>query len=364
MLDEILNKNKLTDRDLNFLLSLQNEQDIQQLFKHAYQVKKKERGQVVYYRGLVELSNICSKDCYYCGIRKSNKKVKRYSIDREEVIASCKWAYEQGYGSVVLQAGENSSPAFVDFIAGLLEEITSLSSGRLGITISLGEQSKEVYRLWKEAGAHRYLLRIETSNLDLYRNLHPKDHSFSDRIRCLKYLRELNYKVGTGIMIGLPGQSIDDLVDDILFFERIKIDMVGMGPYIPHADTPLPEKINPENSGKTVQNSFLLALKMIACVRIYFKNINIAATTALQAIEEDGREQGLLAGANIIMPNITSTDYRQGYQLYNDKPGIDENSNQYNQGLSARIAAIGEKIGYNQRGDFQGTGGKQVMPSK
>jgi len=126
----------------------------------------------------------------------------------------------------------------------------------------------------------------------------------------------------------------------------------------------LPEKINPTNSGQTVQNSFLLALKMIACVRIYFKNINIAATTALQAIEEDGREQGLLAGANIIMPNITSTDYRQGYQLYNDKPGIDENSNQYNQGLSARIAAIGEKIGYNQRGDFQGTGGKQVMPSK
>jgi biotin synthase len=352
MLGDILNKNKLSAEDLFFLLCLQDEKDIKQLFKHAYQVKKKERGQIVYFRGLVELSNICSKDCYYCGIRKSNKKVKRYSIGREEIISSYKWAYEQGYGSVVLQAGENSSPAYVDFIAGLLEEITALSKGRLGITISLGEQNKDVYRLWKEAGAHRYLLRIETSNRDLYQNLHPKNHSFTNRVRCLDYLRELNYKVGTGIMIGLPGQSIHDLVNDILFFEKIKIDMIGMGPYIPHADTPLPIKTNQRDNGETVKNNFLLALKMIACVRIYFKNINIAATTALQAIEEDGREQGLLAGANIIMPNITSTNYRQGYQLYNDKPGIDENASLYNEGLCARIAAIGEKIGYNRRGDL------------
>jgi len=349
MLEKILNKNKLNPEDLHFLLSLQNEKDIQHLFRYAYQIKKKERGQIVYFRGLIELSNICSKDCYYCGIRKSNRKVRRYTISKEEVITSCQWAYEQGYGSIVLQAGENSAPAYIDFIAELLKEITSLSDTKLGITISLGEQTKEIYRLWKEAGAHRYLLRIETANPDLYQTLHPADHSFTKRINCLKYLRELNYQVGTGVMIGLPGQSINDLVNDILFFEKMDVDMIGMGPYIPHVNTPLPGS---SSDKQAVANSFILALKMIACVRIYLKNINIAATTALQAIEYDGREQGLLAGANIIMPNITNIDYREGYQLYDNKPGMNENASKYNRGLRDRIASIGEEVGYNQRGDF------------
>ncbi len=347
MVKDILH-GQLTAADLYELLSLQQKDDIHHLFSQAYLVKKEEIGQVVFLRGLVELSNICGKDCYYCGIRKSNHKVKRYTLTPKEVISSCKLAYEQGYGSVVLQAGENSSQAFIDYATELIREIKNLSNNKLGITLSFGEQNQEVYRQWKEAGAHRYLLRVETSNPNLYETLHPGDHSFSKRLNCLRYLRELNYQVGTGVMIGLPGQSVKDLVKDILFFREMDIDMVGMGPYIPQADTPL---ANADFDEQKIENSFMLTLKMIACARIYLRDINIAATTALQAINSHGRERGLLAGANIIMPNITASNYRKDYQLYNNKPDMNEKSSQYMEQLIERISSIGETIAFNQWGD-------------
>ncbi|MDZ4181803.1 MAG: radical SAM protein, partial [Candidatus Cloacimonadaceae bacterium] len=221
------------------LLSLTDPIEIEALYKRAYAIKEQFVGTTVYYRGLIELSNICAKDCYYCGIRASNSAVERYLIDKEEVLAEAKWCFDQGYGSIVIQSGEREDKWYADHITDLVSGIKKLSGGELGITLSLGEQSEAVYRQWFEAGAHRYLLRIETSNPELYKTLHPADHSFEKRVGCLRTMKKIGYQVGTGVMIGLPGQTVADLADDILFFYDEDIDMLGMGPFIPHQETPL-----------------------------------------------------------------------------------------------------------------------------
>ena len=199
--------------------------------------------------------------------------------------------------------------------------------------------------------AHRYLLRIEASDPELYHQLHPNDrtHDFETRKQCLRSLRALDYQVGSGVMIGLPGQTTDHLVRDLRFFEEFDLDMIGMGPYIPHADTPLGKGIafTPEYMRGHLEKG----LRMIACTRLLLKDVNIASTTALQALSDDGRERGLLAGANVIMPNVTDTSYRRGYQLYANKPSLDENSQQSCDGLARRIASIGEEILWDQHGD-------------
>ncbi|MBF0484730.1 MAG: [FeFe] hydrogenase H-cluster radical SAM maturase HydE [Candidatus Omnitrophica bacterium] len=330
------------------LINWLNEKDpakIQELYRSAYAMKVKHVGKVVYFRGIIELSNICTKNCYYCGIRKGNENIERFQMTDEEVLESAKQAFDMGYGSIVLQSGERSDPKFVDWIEGLILKIKAMSNGKLGLTLSLGEQSKDTYQRWFKAGAHRYLLRIETSSPDLYKKLHPEDHSFEGRINCLKILRELGYQVGTGVMIGLPYQTVEHLAEDIIFFKSMDVDMIGMGPYIAHHDTPLAKEISNR------LDNFELGLKMIALTRLYLEDVNIASTTALQAIKSDGREQGLLAGANIIMPNITHTKYRRFYQLYDDKPCLDENAEVCRGCLEKRISAIGEKIGYGKWGD-------------
>ncbi len=331
------------------LLSLSDRQEIEALYKKAYEVKKQYVGTTVYFRGIIELSNICAKNCYYCGIRSGNDKVQRYTISREEVLAEAKWCYEQGYGSLVIQAGEREDQAYTAYITELLTAIKEMSHNELGITLSLGEQSGKVYRQWFAAGAHRYLLRIETSNPELYQTLHPADHSFQRRLDCLRTLKEVGYQVGTGVMLGLPGQTVEHLADDILFFYDEDIDMLGMGPFIPHHDTPLgylEQDYNPEQALEK-------GLKMIAVCRIALKDVNIASTTALQALMPTGRELGLLAGANIIMPNLTDTKYRAGYQLYDGKPCLDENASLCRGCLENRIKSIGETVGYGKWGDSQ-----------
>lgn len=329
------------------MLSLTNEDELQALYKQAYAVKKQYVGTKVYFRGIIELSNICTKNCYYCGIRSSNPDFERYTISMDEALAEAKWCFEQHYGSLVIQAGERSDKAWTDFIEELILGIKQLSGGKLGITLSLGEQSEDVYKRWFDAGAHRYLLRIETSDRDLYRKLHPADHSFDYRKQCLGLLRKTGYQVGTGIMVGLPGQTVESIANDILFFYDIDIDMLGMGPYIPHHGTPLKHLIE----GFDADNALKMGLKLIACCRIALKDINIAATTALQALHPEGRELGLLAGANVLMPNITDTKYREGYQLYEGKPCLDENADQCIGCLSRRIESIGESIGFDEWGD-------------
>lgn len=348
-ISEILQNDHFTRDELVMLLNAEGS-DRQLLFQQAQKVKLENIGNKVYFRGLVEFSNICAKDCLYCGIRKNNENVIRYEATDDEILEACRFAWENRFGSVVLQSGELSSPAFVNRIDALLRKIKQLSNNELGITLSCGEQSLETYRRWFESGAHRYLLRIESSNPELYRKIHPDNdfHSFDRRFQSLNDLRAAGYQVGTGVMIGLPFQTTEDLANDLLFLKQFDVDMVGMGPYIEHEDTPLYEF---RHQLKTKQERFDLALKMIATLRLLMPDINIAAATALQAIDPAGREKALTIGANIIMPNLTSTKYRKEYQLYEDKPCLDEDAELCRNCLEARIEISGCEIGYGEWGD-------------
>jgi biotin synthase len=335
----------LKKKDLLCWLDEKDPVKLDGLFKEARACAVQYVGPKVYFRGIIEFSNHCGKDCYYCGIRKSNSNVVRFAMDEKEILECAMAAQEMDYGSIVLQSGERQDEAYVCFIEDVLRKIKDKTSGKLGITLSLGEQTQETYERWFKAGAHRYLLRIETSNPALYKRLHPEDHSFTVRRKCLGLLRKTGYQVGTGVMIGLPFQTRENLVEDILFFEKEKIDMVGMGPYVPHEDTPL------ASPGHDPAESLRLGLVMIALTRLVLKDVNIAATTALQTLDPAGREKGVQAGANIIMPNITPTDYRRFYQLYNNKPCLDENARQCKSCLEHRIRAAGAEIGYGEWGD-------------
>jgi biotin synthase len=335
----------LTKNDMMSWLSEKDPAKLEDLFHEARACAVQYVGPKVYFRGIVEFSNHCMKDCYYCGIRKSNANVTRFAMDAAEILDCVRAAQELDYGSIVLQSGERQDKDYVRFIEDILRKIKDATSGKLGVTLSLGEQSGETYERWFKAGAHRYLLRIETSDPALYKRLHPKDHSFEARRDCLRTLRKIGYQVGTGVMIGLPFQTHENLADDILFFKNEDIDMIGMGPYVPHGDTPLfRESHDPEEN-------FRLGLVMIALTRLALKDVNIAATTALQTLDPEGREKGVLAGANIIMPNITPVDYRKFYQLYDNKPCLDENARQCKSCLERRIQAAGAEVGYGERGD-------------
>ena len=336
----------LTHRELAELLAWP---DAQELFAAAYAVKSREVGRTVSFRGLVECGNVCEKNCLYCGIRKGNTNVRRYRMDADEILREAEWAFKAGYGSLVLQSGEQTGEAHTAFIEGVLKRIHAFGGEAFGVTLSLGEQTDETYRRWREAGAHRYLLRIETSNPTLYAKLHPADHSWERRRECLRALRRFGYQVGSGVMAGLPGQTLDDLAADIEFFATEDLDMIGMGPYIPHADTPLGRGVPwpPEAAAKRLE----LGLRLIAVTRLYLHDVNIAAATALQALDPEGREKGLLAGANVVMPNVTDVAYRADYQLYAGKPCLNENSALCRGCLERRIAAIGETINWNRRGD-------------
>jgi len=349
MIKKILEKELLQKEDLLKLLNAEGS-DKKLLFEKANEVKIREVGHKVYFRGLIEFSNICSKDCYYCGIRKDNKNVNRFNLSDREILEAAQFSYDNNYGSVVLQSGELESTLNTNRIENLLKEIKKLSSGKLGITLSLGEQSKETYQRWFDAGAHRYLLRIESSNEDLYKNIHPNNtlHNFHRRLACLDDLKAIGYQTGTGVMIGLPFQTTEILAEDLIFMKEQDIDMVGMGPYIEHKDTPLWEY---QNELLPIHQRFDLALKMIATLRIYMKDINIAAATALQAIDPLGREKALKIGANIIMPNITPGLYRNDYSLYENKPCVDEEPEECKHCLDVRIKLADGEIGYGEWGD-------------
>ncbi len=268
----------------------------------------------------------------------------------QEVLEAVDFAWKSEYGSIVIQSGEISTPAFIDKIDFILKEVATRTNGEIGVTLSCGEQTKDTYRRWFQSGARRYLLRIESSNKDLYYKIHPKDehHCFEDRIAALKDLKDLGYQVGSGIMVGLPFQTMENIADDIIFLKNLDVDMIGLGPYIEHSDTPLYEQ---KNYLTPKIERFNLALNTIAILRILMKDINLAAATALQAIDPEGREKALLAGANIIMPNLTPTKYRDDYLLYEDKPCTGEDAKQCKGCLEGRIKKYGETIGYGEWGD-------------
>lgn len=348
-IEQILQQDFFSKYDLIQLLGATNE-DEKALFSKSSEIKLQHIGRNVHFRGLVEFSNICKKDCLYCGIRVNNNSVNRYDIADEQILKAAKFAHENRYGSIVLQSGERTDSVFINRIANLLKEIKKQSNNELGITISLGEQTKETYQKWFDAGAHRYLLRIESSNKELYTKIHPTDenHSFENRLKCLQNLKNIGYQTGTGVMVGLPFQTTEDLADDLLFMQRFDIDMVGMGPYIEHAETPLYQF---RDQLMSLNDRFRLTLKMIAVLRIMMKDINIASATALQAIDPLGREKALRIGANIIMPNITPTKERANYLLYQNKPCIDEGAEDCTNCMEARINMADGEIGYGEWGD-------------
>ena len=356
ILEDILARAKSQPRaisadELASLLALGAPDEIALMRAAAYEVKLQCVGKNVSMRGIIEAGNVCAKDCFYCGIRKGNAKVERFQLSRDEILRAAEENLRQQYGSLVIQSGEIESEAHTEFVEDALREIMKMSGGSLGVTLSLGEQSRETYRRWRVAGASRYLLRIETSSPELYARLHPADagHSYARRRERLRLLRETGYQVGSGVMCGLPGQSLKDLARDIVFFADEDLDMIGMGPYIPHRDTPL--GAGAEFAPDFAARQLRLGLNMISATRLFLHDVNIASTTALQALAGDGREQGLLAGANVIMPNITETAYRRRYQLYDNKPCLDENSEQCRSCLARRIEKIGESINWNRRGD-------------
>lgn len=351
-IESILNQNDLSQQDICELLSAESEEELRLIKNKAFSVLGQYCGSGVYLRGLIEFSNVCANDCLYCGIRKSNVKVARFTVDKSKIVETAIWCAEQGFGSIVLQSGERQDERFILDLEDIIKSVKIQSKSEklpngLGITLSCGEQTLDTYTRWFYAGAHRYLLRIETSSPELFRQIHPQYQTFENRLKALDNLRIAGFQVGTGVMIGLPMQTIENLADDIIFFKNRDIDMIGMGPYIPHKDTPM----NIYSGHVDLKSNFLLALKMIAVTRIVLKDVNIAAATALQAIEHDGREQGLSCGANIIMPLATPVDFRREYQLYEGKPCLDEMSEQCSKCVVQRVKLSGLSVVSNEYGD-------------
>ncbi len=346
---------KLLYHDLDFdavraLLATEDAGAIESLYQHAMQTRNDVIGNKVYLRGLIEYSNRCAKNCYYCGIRAGNKKAYRYEVSDEEVLKAAEYAWRKNYGSIVIQSGERSSKKFTDQISTLIKKIHIQTQGQLRITLSCGEQSEEVYREWYELGAKRYLLRIEASNPDLYRKLHPNNtkHSYQRRLQSINDLVKIGYQAGTGVMIGLPFQTIDNLAEDLFFIKDTGVHMVGMGPYIEHAETPL---FKYKNLLLSPEKRVQLSLKMIALLRLMRPRINIASTTALQTLDPRGREKGLMAGANVVMPNITPINYKKEYNLYEGKPGLVDQPDQSGQLIEQIIESAGCVLALGDWGD-------------
>ena len=303
------------------------------LFRYADKIRKENVGNDVHLRGLIEFSNICKNSCKYCGLRKENSTIDRYRIEKDEILEIAKNAVTMGYRTIVLQSGED---AFYS-TDKMIEIINVIKEFDVALTLSIGERSFEDYKAFKQAGADRYLIRIETTNRKLYEKMHP-NMDFDNRIRCLEDLKRLGYEVGTGCLVGLPDQTVESLADDILFFKEIGADMIGIGPFIPHPQTPLKD---------TEKGSFTLALKVMALTRIMLPDINIPATTAMETLNPNGRIIALQSGANVVMPNVTSTQYRAKYEIYPNKICINDKPEKCRGCIGAKIESIGRKVATN-----------------
>lgn len=325
------------------LLRTEDQQVLAELYAQADRVRRANVGEEVHFRGLVEFSNHCVRSCAYCGLRADNRGLGRYRMSVEEIISCALEAKSFGYGTVVLQAGEDPQST-ADWVADLVREIRRQTG--LAVTLSLGERAREELELWRQAGADRYLLRFETSNAELYRRIHPVlPGRGRDRYEVLRDLRDLGYEVGSGVMIGIPGQSYDDLAQDIDMFRRLDLDMIGAGPWIAHPDTPL-AGMPPAPAGEQVPASEEMVYKVIALARLVCPEANIPATTALATLNKaQGRELGLSRGANILMPNCTPLKYRSMYEIYPAKVCIDETAQACQGCMRRRVQSIGRGIG-------------------
>ena len=338
--DKLIQRQKLTKEEFIEILKQQDDPDIRELLKEeAVRLRKHYYGTKVFTRGLIEFTNHCKNDCYYCGIRRSNKNAKRFRLSQEDILACCENGYELGFRTFVLQGGEDvwyTDEKLVEII----RRIKTLYP-ECAVTLSVGEKSYESYKAYKEAGADRYLLRHETADEQHYGVLHPAEMSLANRKQCLYDLKKLGYQVGAGFMVGPPGQSVETLAEDLLFLQELQPQMVGIGPFIPHHDTCFAEK----SAGSVEQTLFLLSV-----IRILLPTVLLPATTALGTMDPQGREKGLLAGANVVMPNLSPIKTRKQYDLYDNKICTGEEAAECRECLDKRIESVGYQL-VNERGD-------------
>lgn len=319
----MLSKNEIID-------ILKNDERNDEIFSLADETRKKYVGDEVHLRGLIEFSNICKCSCRYCGLQSTNKNIDRYRLSVDDILSCAKNASDLGYKTIVLQSGEDNFYT-KDIMCKIIKEIKKLD---VALTLSIGEKSYDELKAFRQAGADRYLIRIETTDKVLYKRLHP-NMSFENRLRCLKDLKKLGYEVGTGCLVGLPNQTMESLADDILFFKEINADMVGIGPFIPHPNTCLKDE---------KQGDFTLALKVMALTRIMLKDINIPATTAMETINPNGRIIALQSGANVVMPNVTMSQYREKYEIYPNKICTNETPDKCSKCIQGKILSIGRQV--------------------
>ena len=313
------------------IVTLLKADNADELFKKADEVRERYIGSDVYLRGIIEFSNYCKRQCLYCGIQVQNDKIRRYRIEPDEIIAIAKESLLFDYKTVVLQSGEDNHYTD-DMICHIVREIKKMG---FAITLSIGEKTYEQFKKYKEAGADRYLLKHETSDLELYKALNPK-MSFEDRIECHRNLKKLGYEVGSGIMVGLPNQTLESVANDIIFFKKMDYDMIGISPFIPHQDTELKD-------GEIISLDFVK--RVVAITRIVMKNTNLPVTTAFSTLNNSsGREEMLNVGANVIMPNITPIKYKMKYELYPNKACLTETAFQCRGCLEGRVGSVDRKI--------------------
>ena len=350
---------ELTKADLLEWLRESRPARLQTLYEWADQVRRENVGDAVHLRGLIEISSHCVRQCMYCGLRQANRGLSRYRMAKDEILDCARHAEVLGYGTVVMQAGEDDGLA-AEWIAEIVRWIKRET--RLAVTLSLGERSEDELRMWRSAGADRYLLRFETSDENLFRTIHPSRYGGGpDRVTLLRRLKTLGYEAGGGVMVGIPGQSFESLANDVLTFRSLDLDMIGIGPYIAHAATPLGSgTLRPEiAASEQVPASEEMVYKMIALARIVCPDANIPSTTALATLNKtDGRKRGLRVGANVVMPNLTPMKYRRLYEIYPAKACIDESAADCSECLRAQIRSLGRFAGSGPGG--RGTAGMQT----
>lgn len=329
----------LSDAELIALIT--RDSDDSDLFAAADAVRRERYGTDVFLRGLIEFTNVCQNDCYYCGIRKSNPHADRYRLTQEQILQCCTNGYEMGFRTFVLQGGED--PRNTDaWVCSVVDKIKT-AYPNCAVTLSIGEQSRASYQAYFDAGADRYLLRHETASDAHYRKLHPEEMSLEHRKRCLFDLKDIGYQVGAGFMVGSPWQTPKELVADLRFLQQLQPDMIGIGPFIPHHETPFADK---------PAGTLELTLRMLSILRLLFPYVLLPATTALGTISPIGRELGLKAGANVMMPNLTPTDARKQYDLYDNKICMDEEAAKCRLCQEGRVRSVGYQI-VSDRGDVR-----------
>ena len=343
VLDKLMkNRNLSREEYIELLNNWEDADGKEKLQKEANRLRKEHYGDCIYVRGLIEFTNICKNNCYYCGIRRDNCNVQRYRLTKEEILECCDYGYGLGFRTFVLQGGEDgyfTDERIVDLIRSIKENHPDCA-----ITLSIGEKSYESYEAYRKAGADRYLLRHETANETHYNTLHPEEMKLSVRLECLRNLKALGYQTGAGFMVGSPNQTMETIADDLIFLQELQPEMVGIGPFIPHHDT----CFSHEPAGSVEFTLFLLSV-----IRIMLPKVLLPATTALGTMDEHGREKGILHGANVIMPNLSPLKNRKQYELYDNKICTGEEAAEGLKEMEKRVAKVGCHIAY-ERGDFVG----------